>query len=221
MYTRIRYLVERGNMALSDALRQEILSGRLAPGTALSQTEIAERFGVSRIPVRDALQQLALERLVTVVPGKGARVVSLTDEELNEVYDLRVFLECDLLRRAMRNLTEEDRREAEYALRKSDLEAGRPGWADGDRLFHAALYAPARRNRQLGMVEELRRLAMVHVAGYDDLAASTPDWIGQHRALFEAFTDGRTDEAVRRLEAHIEAARAALLARSGRPAAAR
>lgn len=204
------------NLNLADALREEILAGRLAPGTVLSQTELASRFGVSRIPVRDALQQLAAQRLVLVLPGKGARVIELTQDELAEIYDLRVLLECDLLRRAIGNAGPQDHAEAEYALRKSSLEAGRPGWADGDWLFHAALYAPAGRMKQLSMVQELRRLCAMHAARYDTLVDRTPDWIAQHEGIFQAFKKGRADEAARRLQRHIDAARAFLQGRAKR-----
>ncbi len=198
---------------LADVLREEILAGRLAPGAVLSQTEIASRFGVSRIPVRDALQQLAAQRLVLVLPGKGARVIELTRDELAQIYDLRVLLECDLLRHAIEKAGPQDHAEAEYALRKSSLEAGRPGWADGDWLFHAALYAPARRARQLAMVQELRRSCVVHAARYGTLAERTAKWLDQHEGLFLSFRKGRVQEAVRRLEHHIEAARAFMLDR--------
>src|SRR6185312_8061452 len=174
------------SMTLADALRQEILTGRLPPGTVLSQTELASRFGVSRIPVRDALQQLAAQRLVLVLPGKGARVVELTQDELAEIYDLRVLLECDLLRRAIEKAGAQDHAEAEYALRKSSLEAGRPGWVDGDWLFHATLYAPAGRMKQLSMVQELRRTCAMHAARYEALADRTPAWITQHEGIFQA-----------------------------------
>lgn len=198
-------------MALSDTLRKEILAGRLPPGTMLSQTELAGRFGVSRIPVRDALQQLAAERLVIVLPGKGAQVIELTNDELAEIYDLRRLLECDLLRHAIEKAGRKDHAEAEYALRKSSLEAGRPGWADGDWLFHATLYAPAGRKKQLAIVEELRRSCVMHATQYGRLAEETPAWLDHHENIFRAFVEGHTENAVRCLEQHIEAARSFLL----------
>jgi DNA-binding GntR family transcriptional regulator len=198
-------------MALSDRLREEILAGRLPPGTMLAQTELADRFGVSRIPVRDALQQLASERLVIVVPGKGAQVVELTKDELSEIYDLRVLLEGDLLRRAIEKAGPADHAEADYALRKSNLESGRPGWAEGDWLFHATLYAPAGRQRQLALVKELRRTCTMHARQYARLAEETPAWLDHHESLFRAYVEGRTEDAARALEQHIEAARAFLL----------
>ena len=199
-------------MALIDTLRDQILSGTLRPGAELLQTDLAARFGVSRIPVRDALQGLAAERLVRVIHNKGAQVIALTREELSEIYDLRLLLETDLIHRAARQASPEDHTEALHQLRKSDLEAGRPGWTTGDAGFHAALYAPARRPRQMAMVEELRRSCALHAAQYDILIAKTDQWLADHKSIFDTWAKGRADVAAALLAQHIEAARGLLLA---------
>jgi DNA-binding GntR family transcriptional regulator len=198
-------------MAVSDALRREILSGTLPPGSLLLQAEIAERFGVSRIPIRDALLKLAVERLVTIVPGKGAKVIELSEEELSEIFDLRIYLECDLLRRAMTVATAEYLTELEYALQRSNLEAGRPDWAAGDWSFHSTLYAPARRRRQSLMVEELRDICTAHIGRYDRLRERTSAWISHHEDIVHAVIEGDSNAAIRLLELHLESARSFLL----------
>lgn len=198
-------------MSISEQLRSEILTGALPPGTWLSQTDLAERFEVSRIPVRDALQQLASERLVVLIPGKGAQVVQLDQNELSQVFDLRILLECDLLRHAMASVTEAHYGEVKYALQKSALEAGRPGWVEGDWLFHSTLYAPAGRQRQLAMIEELRRNCVMYSARYDTLIDETPSWLDDHERMACAYIEKRTDDAVSLLKHHIEGARKYLL----------
>ena len=198
-------------MSLIDTLRAEILGGALPPGTVLLQTDLANRFGLSRIPVRDALQRLAAERLVTVMPGKGAQVMALTRAELSEIYDLRALLETDLIHRAARKASPADHAEAAHHLQKSNLEAGRPGWAAGDWAFHAALYAPAQRPRHLALVLELRQACQIHSALYDKLISQTDQWLDDHAALFDMWSKGRADIAVSLLSQHIEAARDHLL----------
>lgn len=198
-------------MSVADQLKLEILKGVLPPGTWLSQTDLAARFGVSRIPVRDALQQLASERLVALVPGKGAQVVELNRGELSHVFDLRVLLECDLLRHAMASVTEAYYGEIRYALQKSALEAGRSGWIEGDWLFHATLYAPAGRQRQVAMIEELRRNCIMYSVHYETLVDETPSWLDDHEKITAAYTEKRTDDAVSLLKDHIEGARRHLL----------
>lgn len=196
---------------LADHLRTEILSGRLPSGQMLLQTELAARFGVSRIPVRDALQQLAAERLVQVVPGKGATVVALTAAELAEVFDLRILLESDLILQAARKASPQDNDEAAFQRRKSDLEAGRPGWSAGDWAFHQALYAPAKRPRQLRLIAELRDTCAVHSLAYDRLIDKTDQWLADHAALLDAWSQGNGTLAAALLTAHIGAAKHHLL----------
>lgn len=199
-------------MTLADTLRTDILSGDLPPGTVLLQTDLAERYRTSRIPVRDALQRLAADRLVTVIPGKGAKVVALNREELAEVYDLRILLECDLVLRAAKLATPADHIETELVLRKSDLDAGRPGWRAGDNAFHAALYAPAQRPRQMALVAELRDTCAIHALRYDHLITKTDQWLSNHQAIFDQWRSGHGATAAALLAQHITDARNHLLA---------
>ena len=70
-------------MSLVEKLRRAIMAGQYRPGAVLSQTDLANAYGVSRIPVRDALQSLATEKLVDIVAGKGARIPALSDDEVD------------------------------------------------------------------------------------------------------------------------------------------
>src|SRR5579883_1117401 len=106
--------------AIAAELRTELMAGRFRPGAELSQVTLADRFGVSRIPVRDALRILAGEGLVEMEPNRGARAIALTPAEVREIYDLRVLLECDCLRRAAGNMTPAALEEIERTRRKSD-----------------------------------------------------------------------------------------------------
>lgn len=202
-------------MTLADTLRDDILSGTLPAGTVLLQTELATRHGTSRIPVRDALQRLAADRLVTLIPGKGARVIALSPAELAEVFDLRVLLECDLLVRAALSAGADAHAAAETALRKSDLDAGRPGWRQGDAAFHAALYAPAGRPRQMAMIAELRDTCAVHTHRYDRLISKTDQWLADHQGIFDCWRQGKGSVAAALLARHILAARDHLLPQMG------
>lgn len=192
-------------MDLAAQIRTAILEGRYPPGTLLSQTDLAREHGVSRIPIRDALMALAADQLVEIFPGKGARVVRLAPAELEEVFDLRIMLECDLLHRAVARADEAAKQEVSYVLRRSSLEAGRPGWHRGDWDFHRALYVPANRPRQLAIIENLRKICVVQAHSYASLATETPRWLRDHEAITEAFVAGRTAEACTLLEEHLRA----------------
>ncbi|MEO9873391.1 MAG: GntR family transcriptional regulator [Anderseniella sp.] len=194
-----------------DTLRSDILNGELPPGSELHQAGIAERFGASRIPVRDALASLAGERLVTIRPNRGARVVSLSAGEIEEVFELRIMLECNCARAAVAVASPEQVDELQYQLRRSSLEADRAGWSDGDRAFHAALYLPAKKLRHIRLIGELRNLCRVHAKGFDTLKIHTPRWLEDHEAITAEFAAGRAAACERALRGHLSATRDALL----------
>src|SRR5918997_1452748 len=91
--------------ALTDILREEIVSGRLAAGSRLTVEDLASRYGVSTMPVREALQRLRGEGIIVLLPHRGARVVSLDENLVSNIYDLRGAIESLLARRSLPNLT--------------------------------------------------------------------------------------------------------------------
>ncbi|MBV9563517.1 MAG: GntR family transcriptional regulator [Bradyrhizobium sp.] len=194
-------------------LRSELMAGTLRPGAELSQVMLAERFGVSRIPIRDALRILAGEGLIEIEANRGARAITLTAAEVREIYDLRVLLECDALRRAAAHVAPAELEEIERVRRKSDLDAGTRAWAAGDWAFHRALYQPAGRPRQLAMIESLRRACRLHVSAYATMPAKKPRWLNDHRAIVEHLRKGDAQGAIQALQAHLEAAGRHLLER--------
>ncbi|WP_198389283.1 GntR family transcriptional regulator [Roseovarius faecimaris] len=188
-------------------LQSEILSGALPPGAPLSQVELAARFGVSRIPVRDALALLSAEGVITAAPNRTATVLKLSAEQVEEIYHMRMLLEGDLIARAVPEMGAEELAAVDEALKRSSREAGQPGWAAGDDMFHAALYAPARRPRQAAMIEDLRRIARVQIASYGHLATKTPRWVSEHEEIVQACHAKDAREAQRLLRKHLRGAR--------------
>ena len=197
--------------AIAAGLKQEIFAGALRPGADLRQAEIAERFGVSRIPVRDALGLLASEGLVVVTPNRGARVVQFTAEEVREIYDLRILLECDCLARAIEAMGPQDDARLEAALRRSNVDAETDAFSDGDWDFHRALYAPAGRLRQIGLIRDLRVACRTHISAYAGLPGETPRWLADHADIVELSKARRTVAAVDALRAHLSNAGDTLL----------
>ncbi len=198
--------------SIADALRSDMLDGTLQPGSELHQAAIAERFGASRIPVRDALASLAGERLVTIRPNRGAWVVSLSPDEIEEVFELRIMLECNCVRSAVGCASAEQIDDVQYQLRRSSLEAGRVGWSNGDGAFHEALYRPAGKPRHMRLISELRNLCRVHAKGYDSLTAHTPRWLEDHEQITAEFAAGNADACEQALHRHLLATRDVLLA---------
>lgn len=199
--------------AIAAELRAELMSGRFRPGAELSQVTLADRFGVSRIPVRDALRILAGEGLIEMETHRGARAIALTPREVREIYDLRILLECDCLRRAAPNMTPAALEEIERVRRKSDLDAGTPGWAAGDWAFHEAIYLHAGRPRQMSLIESLRRTCRLFVSAYSTMPARKPRWLDDHRAILQHLQAGKPEPATEVLRRHLETAANHLLER--------
>src|SRR5689334_9832241 len=114
--------IVRGNSITAD-LKADLLAGQFRPGSDLLQTELAERYCVSRIPVRDALRELSEEGLVVIGQNGNARVITLSREETAELYGLRSLLECDCLERAAPCLDDGAIREIDRRRKKADLDA--------------------------------------------------------------------------------------------------
>lgn len=191
---------------IAQTLSQEILNGTLAAGAPLSQVELAARFQVSRIPIRDAIALLAAQKLVVVQPNRGAYVVQLSADELSELYEMRILLECNLLTKAMQNPSKQHFEHMQYMLKRTNLEAETTDWAIGDWAFHQALYSPAGRPRQISAVAEWRQICQIHLATYYKLAQQTPKWTNDHKIILTHYVAGNVEQATKQLGQHLQAA---------------
>ncbi|MFT4265103.1 MAG: GntR family transcriptional regulator [Nocardioides sp.] len=137
-------------------LRRAILSGDEPPGTLIPIDAVAAFFGVSQIPVREALKLLTGEGLVEHTPHVGYSVAKLTFAEFRELYDVRQALEASALRNAVRHasMVDDDAVTAAHAcLAKAIAVGDERGYHEHSREFHMALIAPARMQRLLHMYE--------------------------------------------------------------------
>lgn len=201
--------------AITDRLRTAILDGEHAAGAQLRQDALAEAFGVSRIPVREALFQLEAEGLVQLVPHKGALVTGLSKEEVDDVFDLRVMLEPRLLRDAIPRLTDEDFLRIEAAQRAFEAMITSGGIAGSGTLnaeFHMALYGAARLPKSVsivaGLLQTSERYTRLQLASSRAFAKAARE----HRELLTACRAGDARSACELLAAHIEGVRADLAA---------
>ena len=145
--------------AIAAELRSRIIAGQLQPGARIRQEEIAAEFGVSRIPIREALRALANAGLVTLVPSTGAWVTELSLEECREVYLMRERLEPLLLSLAMPTHTPESLTEFVH-LAEAVERASAPGeFLERDREFHRAIMAGAGEGRLSQTVDHLWNLS--------------------------------------------------------------
>ncbi|MDQ2871843.1 MAG: GntR family transcriptional regulator [Candidatus Eremiobacteraeota bacterium] len=190
---------------IAERIREAIVRGQLRPGQPLRQAEIAERFGVSRIPVREALSQLEGEGWVSSIPHRGVVVTELNAEDVRDLSDIRIELETLALRLAVPNMSEVTLERAEAILDEIDAEPTIDAWADYNLTFHCTLYEAANRPRLLTMIKNTHRLTsrylLVHVAvlNYRERGQD------EHRRLLAACREGNIEQADAVLRAHIGA----------------
>jgi DNA-binding GntR family transcriptional regulator len=200
--------------AIADQLRQEILSGVHASGEQLRQDALAAAYQVSRIPVREALFQLEAEGLVRIEPHKGAVVTSVSLEEVNDVFDLRLLLEERLFRRSIPALTDGDfqRIDTLQAAFAAAIGAGDVRqWGLLNAELHGALYGGARLPRTSSTVAGLLQTS----DRFTRLQLSTPAAMKraerEHAQLIALARRRAVDDACALLVRHIETVRKDLL----------
>ncbi|MBV9076596.1 MAG: GntR family transcriptional regulator [Methylobacteriaceae bacterium] len=192
-----RFLGSRDGLpdAIARALREAVFSGVFGPNERLHQDDIAKRFGVSRVPVREALMKLVAEGLAVQRLNKGIRVAPLSRDDFRDVMELRLLLEPHALRLSAPHLTRQDYDEAEAILagvRPAGVgsEAATLHWQ-----FHNRLYAGAERPRLLGQIEALQVAINRYVLPVWKTVGLSPDWDESHQVIVDALRAGDVDAA--------------------------
>ncbi|MBP0943526.1 GntR family transcriptional regulator [Pseudomonas alliivorans] len=139
---------------IEEKLRNAIIDGSLPSGTALRQQELATLFGVSRMPVREALRQLEAQSLLRVETHKGAVVAPLITEDAVDAYSLRILLESEALRLSIPYLTAEDLAASRSYIEQLEVETDYTQIGRLNRLFHMSLYTRTPNKRLMQLVEE-------------------------------------------------------------------
>jgi len=193
-------------LELVQTLEQEIVTGALAPGDRLDEASLASRFGVSRTPVREALNQLASTGLVEVKPRRGATVAAPGLKDLLEMFEMMAELEGLCGRLAARRMSTEER-DALQATHKSCRGCVDGGDSDGyyaaNVTFHEAIYSGCH-NRFLA---EQTRTLRNRLAPYRRLQLRRVDRVAEsfaeHEAVLAAILDGEAEQADRLLQSHV------------------
>jgi DNA-binding GntR family transcriptional regulator len=196
---------------IAEALRAAIQSGDLADGQELSQVGLAQHFGVSRVPVREALRALEAEGWVTAPTNLRAFVQSLSPDEIDEVFRMRLLLEPDLLSRAIPLADEATIADLRARCEEMDAQQDHALWVASNRAFHRALLAPSGALFTVRLVEQLtaqvERYLRLHCAGSD----RQKDAGAEHMVLVEAVAQKDARKAGALLRQHIRHSRAGVL----------
>jgi DNA-binding GntR family transcriptional regulator len=186
--------------AVLTELRRLVVTGELAPGTPIRQEALAERLGVSRVPVREALKVLEGEGQVTYSAHRGYVVAELSVDDLVEVYRLRELLEAEAIRVALPRLTAQDLREIEAAARQVE-QAGESGdlaeVTRANRSFHFLLFDAAGLPRLSRTLRQLWDATDVYRSVYFAASDNRRRVIDEHDDLMRALRSGDIEAAVR------------------------
>ncbi|MCX5518511.1 GntR family transcriptional regulator [Kaistia defluvii] len=188
---------------ISRALADRIIAGQIEPGSRLRQDHVAEEFGASHVPVREAFRRLEAQGLAVSEPRRGVRVASFNLAEVKEVAEMRAALEVLALRHAAPNLTAAILDEAEAATKAGDESRDVRSWEEANRSFHRLILTPCAMPRLLASIDDL------HAASARFLfAAWRADWEARtdhdHRAILAALRSRQVDAACSTLAGHVQ-----------------
>jgi DNA-binding GntR family transcriptional regulator len=189
---------------VAQMLRNEIQTGQLPPGTRLRQNEVAQRFGISTTPVREALAWLQAEGLVRIDPHRGAIVFHPTVADVRESYEIRKTLEALAIEKATPQLTHELVAELQELLDEMKKEKDEVRWVDMNNQFHMRLYQASGMPRLCGMIANLRDSSStyIHMFAAHDLPAHRADI--DHQDILDACAAGDVRRARKAITLHID-----------------
>ncbi|CAG4919357.1 unnamed protein product [Acidocella sp. C78] len=190
-----------------ESLLKAIEEGALPPGARLREAELAQRFGISRTPVREALKRLEHQGLVVHTPHQGATVATLSDVQMSELYEMRAVLEGAAARMAAQHAAESDIALLAALIERDAALIGSPAdLALNNRLFHRQILT-ASRNRYLHDMLESLRLSLALLGGTSlAVAGRAAKSVEEHRAILDRIAARDPDGAEAASRDHIRAA---------------
>lgn len=188
-------------------LRQAILKGELAPGERLMEIQLADRLGVSRTPIREAIRKLELEGLVLMIPRKGAEVARISEKSLKDVLEVRRSLEELAIELACQRMTEEELTLLEEEQKKflSAVESGDTmKIAEMDESYHDIIYNCTRNNRLVQILNNLREQMYRYRLEYIKDGDKHQILVLEHEKILKALRLRHVSEAKEAVREHID-----------------
>lgn len=195
---------------ITKALRGAIITGEMAPGRMYSAPALAEQFGVSATPVREAMVDLAREGLIDIVRNRGFRVSELLDEQLDDMAAVRMLLEVPTVRELAANY-DESWRETFSELHRIAADIVRlaqtgdlVAYVETDRRFHLALLALAGNDELVAVVGDLRARTRLYGLGELQQSGTLTQSAAEHEEILNLITAGDADGAAALMRRHIQ-----------------
>lgn len=190
-----------------NTLRQAILKGELAPGERLMEVNLAQKLGVSRTPVREAIRKLELEGLVMMIPRRGAEVARISEKNLRDVLEVRRGLEELAMELACARITENQIMELkkanvnfENSLTSNDVTA----IAEADEHFHEIIYKATGNEKLIQVINNIKEQMYRYRLEYIKDSAKRHDLVAEHKEIVAALERQNLQEARTRMRKHIE-----------------
>lgn len=190
-----------------NTLRQAILKGELKPGERLMEIQLANRLGVSRTPVREAIRKLELEGLVLMIPRKGAIVAEITIKDLEDVLEVRGVLEILAVQNACQNITEIQLQELKNAgneFKRALMEEDLVESVQADIKFHEIIYGATNNHRLLQLLNNLREQMYRYRMEYLKDKRMHKTLVDEHEAIRKALKKHDPVKAGNAVKVHIE-----------------
>lgn len=188
-------------------LRQAILKGELQPGERLMEIKLAERLGVSRTPIREAIRKLELEGLVIMIPRKGAAVANITEKDTKDVLEVRRTLEMFAVEVACDRITPEQLVQLKEAAKAFEASKGSMDLiriAETDMNFHEIIYEATQNERLVQMLNNLRENMYRYRIEYLKDPNYYDSLVREHQAILDAVENGCKEKARVYMRDHID-----------------
>ena len=188
---------------VAEQLRQRIFSRELEPGSWIDEMKMAEEFGISRTPLREALKVLAAEGLITMKVRRGAYVTEMSEKDLRDVYHLLSLLESDAAGVVATTATEAQRKALQdlHAELEAAVDERERFFAVNER-FHMLLLELADNRWRSQMVADLRKVMKLNRHNSLFKEGRIEDSLNEHRAILTALVAGDTQTTVKAMQAH-------------------
>lgn len=189
-----------------NTLRRAILKGELEPGERLMEIALANKLGVSRTPIREAIRKLELEGLVVMIPRKGAEVARITEKDLRDVLEVRASLEKLAIELACDRIEDEeiaDLKETCQAFAESLSSEDLTTMAEKDVAFHDVIFRATKNARLIQILNNLREQMYRYRLEYLKDIEARPRLVEEHQKIMDAVIRRDREEAVRLIRDHI------------------
>ncbi len=190
-----------------NSLREAIIVGELKPGERLMEVHLAEKMGVSRTPVREAIRKLELEGFVTMIPRKGAHVAELSVKDIMDVLELRASLDGLAASLAAKRIRKDELNSLKsvYASLNDYIEKDNlQGSIKKDIEFHEIIYRASRNDRLIQIIDNLREQVLRFRVLYLKDYGSPKNLIPEHNEIFNSIKNHDCEKAEKAAEQHIK-----------------